>query len=106
MHRHEDIGFWKVIRCSKPMASICEFPRQGYTEPPTTTTTIRPEAQCPSYEWIKYNDNCYRFDSCKFVKTCNLTLFFSEHSKLIILEMDLGMALKMQENFAKVRVEI
>ena len=62
MHRHEDIGFWKVVQCSEQMASICEFPRQGYTEPPTTTVTVPPEAKCPTdYDWYKYNDHCYRY---------------------------------------------
>ena len=44
------------------MASICEYPRQGYTEPPTTTTTVLPEAKCPSDGWNKYNEHCYRLD--------------------------------------------
>ena len=62
MHRHEDIGYWKVEKCSEPLSYICESPRQSYTEPPTTTTTVKPEAKCPGeeLEWIKYNDHCYK----------------------------------------------
>ena len=62
MHRHEDIGYWKVVKCSEQLSYICESPRQGYTEPPTTTTTVKPEAKCPGeeWEWIKYNDHCYK----------------------------------------------
>ena len=58
MHRHDDIGYWKVVKCSEQMSYICETPRQGYTEPPTTTTTIPPESQCPP-DWLKYNEHCY-----------------------------------------------
>lgn len=62
MHRHDDIGYWKVVKCSDAMSYICEIPRKGYTEPPTTTTTPKPEAKCPGeeWEWIKYNDHCYK----------------------------------------------
>jgi hypothetical protein len=65
MHRHEDIGYWKVVECSAPMASICEYARAGWTEPPPTTTpTPPPEAQCPDggYKWTKFNDHCYRWE--------------------------------------------
>ena len=62
MHRYEDIGYWKVVKCSEELSYICESPRQGYTEPPTTTTTVQPEARCPGeeWEWIKYKGHCYK----------------------------------------------
>ena len=61
MHRHYDIGYWKVTECSNKLASICEYPRQGYTEPPVTTTTPVPVKRCPNdYDWFQYNDHCYR----------------------------------------------
>jgi hypothetical protein len=47
------------------MASICEYARAGWTEPPPTTTpTPPPEAQCPDggYKWTKFNDHCYRWE--------------------------------------------
>ena len=53
-------GYWFVSECDEPQAFICEFPRNGYTNPPTTVTTVLPEAQCESFEWIKYNEHCYR----------------------------------------------
>ena len=65
MHRHEDIGYWKVIECSSPMATLCEHPRAGWTEPPASTTpTPEPEALCPDngYLWTKYKNHCYRSD--------------------------------------------
>ena len=40
---------------------ICESPRQGYTEPPTTTTTVPPEIQCPGVASHKYNGHCYEY---------------------------------------------
>ena len=40
---------------------ICESPRQGYTEPPTTTTTVPPEIQCPGLSSHKYNGHCYEY---------------------------------------------
>lgn len=55
------VGFWSVKKCSEPRAFICELPRAGYTNPPTTSTTVKPEAKCESYEWTKYNDHCYRY---------------------------------------------
>ena len=45
----------------QPHSYICEYPRNGYTEPTTTTVTVPPEAQCESFEWNKYNDHCYRY---------------------------------------------
>ena len=62
MHRTEDVGYWKVNKCSDPLSYICESPRQGYTEPPTTTTTIKPEARCPGIDSdsVKYNGHCYK----------------------------------------------
>lgn len=54
-------GYWFIGQCAEPHSSICELPRQGFTNPPTTTTTVLPEAQCESFEWNKYNDHCYRY---------------------------------------------
>ena len=53
-------GFWYMTHCDEPASYICEYPRQGYTVPPTTTTTVPPEAQCPSSSWTKINGQCYR----------------------------------------------
>ena len=60
MHRYDDVGFWKVTPCSDIMASICEFPRKGVTEPPPETTTVEHFARCPSDDWTKFEDRCYR----------------------------------------------
>ena len=61
----ESEGFWYVWKCSDPRAFICEYPRQGYTNPPTTTTTIPPESQCIDNTWTKYNDHCYKYFDIK-----------------------------------------
>ncbi len=60
----ESEGFWYVWKCSDPRAFICEYPRTGYTNPPTTTTTIPPESQCID-GWTKYNDHCYKYFDLK-----------------------------------------
>ena len=56
----ESYGFWWMSKCDETASYICEYPRKGYTVPPTTTTTVAPEAQCPSYEWTKVGDQCFR----------------------------------------------
>lgn len=58
---NSDSGFWFVWKCSELKGYICEYPRHGYTNPPTTTTTVQPEALCESSEWYKHNDHCYRY---------------------------------------------
>ena len=63
MHRHDEIGFWRVVSCDEKFAYICESPRQGYTEPPTTTTTVPPVLQCPSLYAQQYNGHCYEWFS-------------------------------------------
>lgn len=40
---------------------ICETPRLGYTQPPTTTTTQPPVLQCPSTFAQLYNGHCYEW---------------------------------------------
>ena len=54
-------GLWYLRKCTDPHAFICEYPRNGYTNPPTTSTTVKPEAQCEGPEWSKVNDHCYRY---------------------------------------------
>ena len=61
MHRHDEIGHWRVVDCYDEFAYICESPRQGYTEPPTTTTTVPPVIQCPTLFAQKYNGHCYEY---------------------------------------------
>ena len=61
MHRHDDIGYWRVVSCDDTFSYICEFPRQGYTEPPTTTTTAPPEMFCPSSYSHQYEGHCYEY---------------------------------------------
>ena len=61
MHRHDDIGYWRVVSCDDKFSYICESPRQGYTEPPTTTTTSPPELYCPHDYTHKYKDHCYEY---------------------------------------------
>ena len=60
MHRHDEIGHWRVVDCYDTFAYICESPRQGYTEPPTTTT-VPPVIQCPTLFAQKYNGHCYEY---------------------------------------------
>ena len=57
-----------MLNSLQPHSFICEYPRDGYTDPTTTTVTVPPEAQCESFEWFKYNDHCYRYfsDSMSF----------------------------------------
>ena len=57
----ESDGLWFLQKCIEPHSFICEYPRHGYTNPPTTTTTVAPEAQCEGPEWTKVNDHCYRY---------------------------------------------
>lgn len=61
MHRHDDIGYWRVASCEDRFSYICESPRQGYTEPPTTTTTAPPEMFCPSSYSHQYKGHCYEY---------------------------------------------
>ena len=57
----ESDGLWWLDNCGEIHNYICEYPRNGYTNPPTTPTTPPPpEAQCEGPEWVKVNDHCYR----------------------------------------------
>ena len=53
-------GFWYMSKCDETASYICEYPRTGYTVPPTTTTTVAPQAQCPTEAWTKVGDQCFK----------------------------------------------
>ena len=61
MHRHEEIGYWRAVSCDDKFSYICESPRLGYTEPPTTTTTQPPVLYCPSTYAMHLNGHCYEW---------------------------------------------
>ena len=98
MHRHEDIGYWKVnelklfslknntfqvTACAEKLAFVCESPREGWTEPPPTTTAPPPpEAKCPGEEWdmnpwVKHDGHCYKGKTSKLTRYFNQTIFCS-----------------------------
>ncbi|CAG2187406.1 CD206 [Mytilus edulis] len=52
------IGLWETKNCTFEKSYICEYPREGYTTPTTTTTTIAP-VFCPS-TWLEFNGYCYK----------------------------------------------
>lgn len=54
------IGLWETKNCTFEKSYICEYPREGYTTPSTTTTTIAP-VFCPS-TWLEFNGYCYKVD--------------------------------------------
>ena len=58
----ESDGLWWLDNCGEIHNYICEYPRNGYTNPPTSPTTPPPpEAQCEGPEWVKVNNHCYRY---------------------------------------------
>ncbi|XP_052061960.1 macrophage mannose receptor 1-like [Mytilus californianus] len=50
------IGLWETRNCTLQNNYICEYPREGYTTP--TTSTVKP-ALCPS-TWKEFNGYCYK----------------------------------------------
>lgn len=54
-------GYWFIGKCVEPHSFICEFPRSGYTVPPTTPTTVQPQAQCEGPEWNLNDGHCYKY---------------------------------------------
>ena len=61
MHRHYEVGKWRVVSCADSFSYICESPRQGYTTPPTTTTTTPAVLRCPTTFAKIYNGHCYEW---------------------------------------------
>ncbi|CAC5400511.1 MRC [Mytilus coruscus] len=53
------IGLWETRNCTLQKTYICEYPREGYTKP--TTTTVKP-ALCPS-TWKEFNGYCYKHEN-------------------------------------------
>ncbi|XP_052062584.1 macrophage mannose receptor 1-like [Mytilus californianus] len=52
------IGLWETKNCTLEKSYICEYPREGYTTPTTTTTTVAPVFCPPS--WLGFNGYCYK----------------------------------------------
>ncbi|XP_048752140.2 macrophage mannose receptor 1-like isoform X2 [Ostrea edulis] len=58
MSANHPVGLWSTFNCSVQKTFICEFPREGFTTPTTTSPTTTVPKACET-GWHEYEGNCY-----------------------------------------------